>query len=261
MEAHSSPMEPKYKLVFIFHSIDGETRSGMSGKDLPGGYLLAAINETWSCRKSKASRSVDIRNKIGVNSFCRQKLTSLLLHARCYAMEYNRLLESIEGCTFEQAAAMALAYTPTAVNSFLADPSELGTLFPMKFGALHSHPSSDGSEAVEVPVYEDIFLDVFKNTAIHESMVVSNFVTLETNQLRLFCCQMVEQETPEDLITYCEKVRGRTSQLLTSLEGGSLHTQSVLGMFKTMEVERAEMYSRYLSEVKSASIRDVAQSG
>ena len=175
-----------------------------------------------------------------------QKMASLVVHLEIFASEYTAIISEGQ-LNHEQAAAWALCCTPSAVLDLL-DGVHYGCaspLFPDRFPLVPERrlpgqalSSGDMSDDGRVPVYDQVFIDMFKGTAIHTGMDSSNFVTSEVNNLRVFCRD--NYDSPQKVLDYISCLRERVSDFRSEHVDESAHVCSVFANFDRYEVDVAE---------------------
>ena len=217
-------------------------------EDSDGGMLVSVtITETWMFPLSGVNEILTARNELHLPGSEGRKAVGLGVHAECYVSELNRLI-SLPGVSHEQAASLALCYVPTSAASVIDGLrygrsdcvawEDGGTPFPLTSATMMPRPGVSVDD-LEVPVYHESFFDIFEGTSIHASMVVSNFVTLETNALRELCRRMLSVDQPGEILEYCKNLRRRVSGVCMSVDE-TTHTKSVLEKFLRLEVDAAE---------------------
>lgn len=210
--------------------------------------LKMTFTETWrECDGTKSIRRFS--NVITVERSEGQRLANLILHVETLARELNRILSVHQGVNHEQATSMAMCCTPSAVDALLEDlqygraTSIVGSDYPMIGRSFVQNTSVAGSFLDKVvPLYNDDFLDLFKGTSIHTSMVVNNFLTEEVNKLRMFCCRSMDE--PVRVLEYCRELRSKVQAFRSGIVE-SAHISSVLANLEKHEIERAENWFQH----------------
>ena len=219
------------------------------------------IIEEWKNTVTGVTSELTISRRLDIPISEPGKVVALGLHIESYAREFNRLL-SRDDFTMEQAASMALCYTPGVVadcldgihhgraDSIVANGDE--SPFPLKYATRTSNATADDTE---VPVYEDAFVNLFNGTAVHASIATTNFVALETRSLRELCSMMLPLGQPGEVLCYCANLRERIISFKEKFDQ-TPHTRSVLTLFEQHEVEYAEAFFRQQEYLKSETAAD-----
>ena len=191
-----------------------------------------------------------------------QKMASLAVYLESFSSEYTAIISEGQ-LNFEQAAAWALCCTPSAVLDVL-DGVHYGSaspLFPDRFPLVPERrlpgqalSSGDMSDDGRVPVYDQVFIDMFKGTAIHTGMYSSNFVTSEVNNLRVFCRD--NYDSPQKVLDYISCLRQRVSAFRSEIVHESHHVCSVFANFERYEVSVTEASFSQMKESQDRGTMD-----
>ena len=217
---------------------------GAGGADAENksGELAMTFTETWRGTDGTSHTKKVITNCIPSPLLEGTTLANTILFVESLAKEMDSALAQYKGINHEQAAVMGMCHAPSAVAEFLEGiqygraASVMAGMYPL-ISQNFASDSSISPKDQAVPVYHTDFLDLFRGTSIHSSLIVSNFLTKEVNKLRIFCCQ--NMDNPRGVLKYCKDLRLKI-QLLRSKIEESAHIASVFAQLERHEIERAE---------------------